>query len=162
LILHRVGTLEFLPPFGLARSPDKFNSKVLSKSLGPFGMVKYYKFRQGVDPSLAPVNLEKWFKQQLNSFFIKSRDWLYEEEYRRVFQLKKLIHAQPDEERKRHFLLKIDGTDIREVIFGCRIDEVYENRIRAQLGRRPKIFGHVKLFRCKRHHSRFKLEIVPL
>ena len=78
-----------------------------------------------------------------------------------MFQLKKLIHAQPDEKGKRHFFLDISGNDIREIIFGCRINETYENQIKAELGRRPKTFGHVKLFRCKRHHSKFELEIIP-
>jgi hypothetical protein len=100
-------------------------------------------------------------RQVTDTIFIKSRDWLYEQEYRRVFRLADLIHAQPDEKGKRHFFLDIDGNDIREIIFGCRTDEAYENRIKAELGRRPKTFGHVKLFRCKRHHSRFELEIIP-
>lgn len=132
----------------------------IGKAFGPFRMVKYYKFRQGVNPSLAPENPE-WFRQQTDTFFIKSRDWLYEQEYRRVFQLKQLVHAQPDENGKRHYLLDIGGNDVREVIFGCRIDGTVENRIKAELDRRPKTFGHVKRFKCERHHSRFELEIVP-
>ena len=118
------------------------------------------KHRRGFDRWLAPTNPE-WLKQVIDTIFIKSRDWLYEQEYRRVFQLKKLIHAQPDEKGKRHFFLDISGNDIREIIFGCRINETYENQIKAELGRRPKTFGHVKLFRCKRHHSKFELEIIP-
>jgi len=132
----------------------------IGSSLGPFRRVKYHKYRRGIDRWLDSTKPE-WFKQVMEMFFIKSRDWLYEQEYRRVFQLEKLIYAQPDENGKRHFLLDISGNDVREIIFGCRINEAYENRIRAELGRRPKTFGHVKLFRCKRHDSRFALKIIP-
>ena len=132
----------------------------IGNSLGPFQRVRYHKYRRDFDRWLDSTKRE-WFEQVVDIFFIKSRDWLYEQEYRRVFQLKKLIHAQPDEKGKRHFLLDICGNDIREIIFGCRIDETYENRIKAELGRRPKTFGHVKLFRCKRHRSRFELNIIP-
>lgn len=131
----------------------------IGQALGPFRRVRYHKHRRGIDRWLAPTDPE-WYRQELDTFFIKSREWIYEQEYRRVFQLEKLVHAQPDEKGRRHFFLDISGNSIREIIFGCRIDEAYENRIKAELGRRPKTFGHVKLFRCKRHRSRFELEII--
>lgn len=132
----------------------------IGQALGPFRRVRYRKHRRGIDRWLAPTNPE-WFRQAMDTFFIKSREWIYEQEYRRVFQLAKLVHAQPDEKGRRHFFLDFSGNNIREIIFGCRIDEKFENRIRVELGRRPNTFGHVKLFRCKRHHSRFELEIIP-
>lgn len=132
----------------------------IGQALGPFRRVRYCKQRRGIDRWLPPTNPE-WFRQILDTFFVKSREWTYEQEYRRVFQLARLVHAQPDEKGKRHFFLDIRGTDVREIVFGCRIDETFENRIRAELRRRPKTFGHVKLFRCKRHRSRFELEIIP-
>jgi hypothetical protein len=127
---------------------------------GHFGKVRYNKSRRGVNPWLVPTTPE-WLKQVLDTIFVKSQEWLYEQEYRRVFRLADLIHAQPDETGKRHFLLDISGSDIREIIFGCRIQKAFENQIMAELRRRPKTFGHVKVFRCKRHSSRFELEIVP-
>jgi hypothetical protein len=132
----------------------------IGNALGPFRRVRYHKHRQGFNRWLAPTNPE-WLKQVIDTIFIKSRDWLYEQEYRRVFRLADLIHARPDDKGKHHYFLHISGNVIREVIFGCRIDEAYENRIRVELDRRPKTFGHVKRFRCKRHHSRFELEIIP-
>jgi hypothetical protein len=133
--------------------------RIGNASRGPFGKVRYHEFRRGVDPWLAPSNPE-WFRQVMDTIFIKSRDWLYEQEFRQVFRLTDLIHSPPDEKEKRHFFLDINGNDIREIIFGCRIKKAYKNRVIAELNRRPKTFGHVKLFQCKRHHSRFELEII--
>lgn len=132
----------------------------IGNAFGPFRNVKYHKFRRGVDPWLAPTNPE-WFKQRMDAFFVKSREWCYEKEYRRVFQLKNLIPANLGKKGKCHYFFDLCGSDIREVIFGCRVNKAYESRIRAELARRPKTFGHVKLFRCKRHDSRFELEIIP-
>ena len=84
-----------------------------------------------------------------------------QQEYRRVFRLADLIHAPPNDKGKRHYFLDINGSDIREIIFGCGIDVADEHRIKAELNRRSKTFAHVKLFRCKRHDVRFELEIVP-
>ncbi len=128
---------------------------------GQFGKVRYHKSRRGVNPWLISASRE-WFKQVTDTIFIKSRDWVHESEYRRVFRLADLVHATPDEKGKRHYLLDIGGSAIQEIIFGCRIDESYERQIRAELDRRAKTFGHVKLFRCKRHDTRFELEIVPV
>jgi hypothetical protein len=127
---------------------------------GPFGKVRYRKFRRGVNLWLAPTNPE-WFRQVIDTIFTKSRDWLYEQEYRLVFRLDDLVRSQPDEKEKRHFFLDINGNDIREIIFGSRINKAFKNRVIAELNRRPKTFGHVKRFQCKRHHSRFELEIIP-
>jgi hypothetical protein len=127
---------------------------------GYFGKVRYHKSRRGINPWLDPTNSE-WFRQVTDTIFIKSRDWVYEQEYRRIFRLIDLIPSPPDEKGKRHSFLDINGSDILKIIFGCCIDKAYENRIRAELDRRPKTFGHVKLFRCKRHHSRFELEMIP-
>lgn len=128
---------------------------------GQFGKVRYHKFRRGVNPWLISASRE-WFKQVTDTIFIKSRDWVHEAEYRRVFRLADLIHATPDEMGKRHYLLDIGGSAIKEIIFGCRIDESYEKRIKAELDRRSKTFGHIKLFRCKRHDTRFELDVVPI
>ena len=126
----------------------------------PFWRVKYRIPRLGVNPWLSPTSPE-WLKQVIDTIFVKSRDWIYEQEYRRVFRLADLIHTPPDDKGKRHYFIDINGSEIREIIFGCRIDEPDEQRIKAELNRRPKTFGHVKLFRCKRHDARFELEIVP-
>ena len=57
-------------------------------------------------------------------------------------------------------ILDISGSDIREIIFGCWISNRYEKRIRKELERRPKTFGHVRLLRCKRSRIKFKLDII--
>ncbi len=132
----------------------------IGRAFGPLRRVKYHKYRRGFNPWL-PLSNPDGFNDRLDSFFVKSKDWFYEQEYRRVFQLKKMIRGQPDRRGKCHFFVDINGGDIREIIFGCNIKKERESRIRAELGRRPRTFGHVKLFRCKRHNSKFELEIVP-
>ena len=136
-------------------------SKVGNGLPGIFGKVRYCKSRRGVNPWLVSANA-KWLKQARGVIFTKSQDWLHEAEYRRVFRLKDLIHATPDQNGNRHFFLDIEGSAIREIVLGCRIDEAYEKRIRTELERRPKTFGHIKLSRCKRHSTRFELEIVSI
>lgn len=128
---------------------------------GQFGEVKYRKPRRGIDPWLASSNPE-WFKQITETIFTKGQDWIHESEYRRVFRLVDLIHTKPDKNGCRHYLLDIDGDAIREVIFGCRIEKPNKTLIMDQLQRRPKTFGHVKLFQCKRHDTKYELEILPI
>ena len=132
----------------------------IGSSLGPFARVKYRKLRRAFDRWLNPKT-SGWFREVMDTMFIKSRVWCYEQEYRRVFRLADLIHTRPNGRRKCDYLFDISGNNIREVIFGCRIKKAYEERIRAVLARRPKTFAHVKLFRCERHRSRFELEITP-
>lgn len=128
---------------------------------GPhFWKVKYRTARRGVNPWLNPSNPE-WLKQVLDTIFIKSREWGHEQEYRRVFQLAELIHAPPDDKGNRHYFLDINGSNIRTIIFGCRVNQAIEDGIRSEFERRPKTFGHIKLFRCIRHKAKFELEIVP-
>jgi hypothetical protein len=134
-------------------------SKVGGKLPGTFEQVTYRKTRRGVNPWLLSTNPE-WLKQIKDTLFIKSRDWMYEQEYRRVFRLSDLNQTQPDIRGRRHYFLDITGDDINEIIFGCRIDVSYENQIREELCRRPKTFGHIKMFRCKRHDTKFELKIV--
>ena len=128
---------------------------------GLFGEVKYRKPRRGVDPWLLPPNPE-WFKQMKETIFTKGQEWIHESEYRRVFRLADLTHAMPDEKGNRHYLLDIGGDAIREIILGCRMEKPEESLITNELQRRPKTFGHVKLFRCKRHDTKYELEILPI
>jgi Protein of unknown function (DUF2971) len=60
----------------------------IGKAFGPFREVKYHKYRRGLNPWIELTN-PKRFADRLDIFFIKSKDWLYEQECRRVFQLKK-------------------------------------------------------------------------
>jgi hypothetical protein len=71
-----------------------------------------------------------------------------------------MIREKPDKRGKYHFFVDINGSDIQEIIFGCNFKKTHESRIRAELRRRPRTFGHVKLFRCKRHNLKFELEII--
>jgi hypothetical protein len=128
---------------------------------GQFGEVKYRKPRRGVDPWLMPPNPE-WFRQVTETIFTKGQEWIHESEYRRVFRLADLTHTMPDPKGNRHYLLDIGGDAVREIILGCRIEKPEESLITNELQRRPKTFGHVKLFRCKRHDTKYELEILPI
>jgi len=121
-----------------------------------FAKVRYRQKRYPVE-ALLPVGNRELLRQLKAVISTKSPDWEYEQEHRGIYRLDELIG--PDE--KGYYFLNIEGAAIREIIFGCRIIPAYEQQIRSELKRRPKTFGHIKLFRCKRHGSRFEIQIVP-
>lgn len=125
-----------------------------------FNAIKYQRSRCPVDP-LSPLGSAEWYNQLKSVIFTKSTIWKYEKEHRRIYRLRELLHPPAGANGKRHYFLNIDGDAIREIIFGCCIAPAYESQIRAELNRRRRTFGHIKLFRCKRHPSRFQLQIVP-
>jgi len=135
------------------------NMANIGTAYGPFERVKYHKVRRAINPWINPKS-PQWFTDILDTFLIKSCDWSYENEFRRIFQLKHLICPPIDKDKKHHYLFDISAADILEVIFGCRIERTYEMQVRDALLRRPKTFGHVRLYRCKRHRARFELEAV--
>ncbi len=127
---------------------------------GTLGKVRYNQNRCRVDWSLEPTTPIR-LKQTLKTIFTKSKDWEYEQEYRRVFRLCDLI-CLPDASGRRHYFIDILSGAILEIVFGCCIKRSDEDAIRQELRRRPRTFGHVKLFRCKRHATRFEMELVAV
>jgi hypothetical protein len=125
---------------------------------GHFGKVIYRQRRCPFDWSLKPTTVER-HKQTLKALLTKSKVWEYEQEFRRVFPLADLICVRAPSNKRPLYFIDIAAEAVREIVFGCRIDEQYENAIRAELRRRPKTFRHVRLFRCARHRSRFELNI---
>jgi len=124
---------------------------------GPRGFVKYRKNRLRVNP------FSKTFhKERLQTIFTKSFAWRHEQEYRRVFRLGDLVSPTAGPDGIQRYFLDISSDAIREVILGCRINPDFKNKIRAELARRKRTFGHVRLFRCQRHPSRFELKIVSV
>lgn len=136
------------------------NMRNIGKAYGPFDRVKYRKSRHAINQWIDRKS-PQWFNDILDTFFTKSKDWSYEREFRRIFQLKELMCSPIDKDGKRHYFYDIRGADLLEVIFGCRINSTYEMQVRKALLRRPETFGHVKLYRCKRHGTRFELECTP-
>ncbi len=126
-----------------------------------FGAVKYRKNRTSVDALLTSPNAEL-FRQMISVIFTKGIIWKYEQEYRGIYRLSELLHPPSGQNGKRHYFLNIDAPAIREIIFGCRTSPADEKKILDELNRRPRTFGHIKLFRCKRHDSKIELEIVPV
>jgi hypothetical protein len=124
---------------------------------GPRGFVNYRKERVRVNPFSGAFN-----KERVKTIFTKSHAWRHEQEYRRVFRLSDLISPPAGPDGVKRYFWDIGSDAIREVILGCRVKADLENKIRVQLTRRKKTFGHVRLFRCQRHPSRFELEIVPV
>jgi hypothetical protein len=127
---------------------------------GEFDAVRYQRNRCAVD-ALLPIRSVEWYNQLKTVMFTKSTIWKYEQEYRRIYRLRDLLCPPAGTDGKRHYFLNIDGDAIREIIFGCCIAPDYERQIRQELNRRPKTFGHIRLFRCNRHRSRFQIQIVP-
>ena len=127
---------------------------------GQFEAVHYRSRRWRFDPSFADGTPE-WFRELKGMIFRKSRIWEYEQEYRAFYLLNELLHPPAGPDGKRHYFLNIDAGAIREVIFGCCVEPTYEQQIRAELIRRPKTFGHIKLLRCQRHPTRFELQVRP-
>jgi hypothetical protein len=125
-----------------------------------FGAVRYRQDRYAVD-ALLHIGSVELYKQMKAVMFTKSTIWKYEQEYRRIYRLRELLCPPAGADGKRHYFLNIDGDAIRKIIFGCCIAPAYENQIRAELNRKPRTFGHIQLFRCKRHQSRFQIQIVP-
>jgi len=127
---------------------------------GDFDAVRYRRNRCAVD-ALLPICSVEWYNQLKTVMFTKSTIWNYEQEHRRIYRLRDLLCPPAGTDGKRHYFLNIDGDAIREIIFGCCITPDYEKQIRQELNRRPRTFGHVRLFRCERHRSRFQIQIVP-
>jgi hypothetical protein len=145
---------------GVAFGLDLVHSCFTDGYASEFAAVKYQRNRCPVD-ALLPIGSVELFSQLMSVIFTKSTIWKYEQEHRRIYRLSELLHPPAGADGKHHYFLNIEGDAIREIIFGCNIALAYENQIRAQLNRRPKTFGHIKLFRCKRHHSKFQVQIIP-
>jgi hypothetical protein len=127
---------------------------------GPCGFVKYRKHRVRVDPNLPPSS-SAWRKLVIKTVFTKSAEWKHEQEYRRVFQLNNLVSANPEKGQIKSYFWDVSNDAIQTIIFGCRISFELENKIRQELQRRKRTFGHIQLFRCKKHNSQFGLEVIP-
>jgi hypothetical protein len=127
---------------------------------GEFEAIIYQQNRCSVDV-LLPIGSPEWYKQLKAVMFTKSTIWKYEQEYRRIYRLSDLVCSPVGPDGIRYHFLNIDGAAIREIIFGCCIAPDNENQIRIELKRRPKTFGHIKLFQCKRHRSRFQIQVIP-
>jgi hypothetical protein len=78
-----------------------------------------------------------------------------------VFQLTNLISPNPEEGQIKGYFLDVSSNVIKTIIFGCRISLEHEDRIRQELQRRKRTFGHIRLFRCQKHNSKFELKIIP-
>jgi len=127
---------------------------------GPSGFVKYRKQRVKVDPNLPPSS-GAWRKLVVKTVLTKSAEWKHEQEYRQVFQLTNLISPNPEEGQIKGYFLDVSSNVIKTIIFGCRISLEHEDRIRQELQRRKRTFGHIRLFRCQKHNSKFELKIIP-
>ncbi len=126
-----------------------------------FQPVHYVKRRQRIDLINHPDSNEGR-KQHRQMLFKKGTAWAHEREYRKIFLLADLV-VRPSEMNQPLPIhtLNIDSQAIREIIFGCWIAPETEARIRQEIARRPKTFGHIKLFRSARHKAEFALNIVP-
>ncbi len=125
---------------------------------GRYGFVKYRKNRVKLDP-FAPQACA--VSQRERVLFTKSHEWRHEQEYRRVFFLSDLISPAPSKDGVKEYFLDISGDSIQEIILGCRVNTEQESKLRQELERRKRTFGHVRLLRCERHVSMFELKIVP-
>jgi hypothetical protein len=120
------------------------------------GFVKYRKSRVRYNPF---SSLSR--QQRLQTAFTKSRVWRHEQEYRCIFRLGDLVSSIGESAGEKMYFLDITGDSMREIIFGCRVTPELERKIREELQRRKKTFGHVRLLKCVRHISKFELKIVP-
>jgi hypothetical protein len=136
-------------------------NKISSRVSWQSGLVKYRKRRALVNPYLPPKS-DAWRKQGFKMFFTKSIEWKHEQEYRRVFPLSELISQAPQAGNGKKYFLHLTGDAIREIIFGCRASDEFKDQICQELQRRKKTFGHIQLFRCERHTSKFELKIIPM
>ena len=131
-------------------------NKIGQPVTGPCGLVAYRKQRAKNNPYV-PRSLGDY----LRLIFTKSHEWKHEHEYRRVFQLSSLISASPKDDGVKSFFWNISGDAIREIIFGCRVSDELKSKICREIERRKRTFGHIRLLRCIKHHSKFELKIVP-
>jgi len=126
---------------------------------GVFNEVKYRPHRQQIDLYISR-STNAWFDQITRAIFSKSRVWKHEQEYRWVFRLKDLCR-QAAKNGDTHYFLPIKGVNVKEVILGCNMKANHATEIKQLLRRRRESLGHVKLFRCHRHRSRYALDIRP-
>jgi hypothetical protein len=125
----------------------------------PSGFVKYRKHRVRLNP-FAVDQLAA--SQRERVLFTKSSEWQHEQEYRLVFPLSDLISPSSTKRGAKTYFLDISGDSIQEIIFGCRVKPRLEKKIRQELERRRKTFGHIRLFRCTKHATEFELKIIPI
>jgi len=123
-----------------------------------FNVVDYRRKRY---PVYLPLKEQTKFGELLKVMCTKSRVWRHEKEYRRIYKLDKLIAQKVPDRNEPLYFVKIDQNAIREVIFGACVDPKLEKSIRDTIARNPTTLGHISLLRCKRHPTKFKLEIVP-
>jgi len=102
-----------------------------------------------------------WRKLVIKTVFTKSAEWKHEQEYRRVFQLTNLISPKPEKGQIKSYFWDVSSDAIQTIILGCRINLELENKIRQELQRRKRTFGHIRLFRCQKHNSKFELKVIP-
>ena len=140
-ILLKNSCRDFLKPF-----------PIISTNIG--------KKRVPVNPHLQPKS-ETWRPQGFDMFFTKRREWKHEQEYGTVFPLSELISIDNKGGSGKNYFLDLSPGSIKEIIFGCRVNEELEKKICFEIRRRKRTFGQIQLFRCGRHKSRFELKIMP-
>ena len=137
-------------------------NKISCNLSGHIGPVKYRKHRVKFDPydPRFKAHSEALRKVVLKTVFTKNKEWVHEAEFRRIFLLKDLNPGTSENGKPRPYFLDISGDAIKKIIFGCQISPEIEAKIRHELQRRKKTFGHIQLYRCRKHRSKFKLEVI--
>lgn len=102
-------------------------------------------------------NIDKWMR---NIFWVKSKHWKYEQEWRMTYTLRdcqKMIPSQPHD----ICLFPIPKSCIIGLILGCRISSE-DKKVLLDLVRNDKEYSHIKLIQSKMDERDFKLNFADI
>lgn len=138
---------------------------------GPFGAEQADEWRGDVQYPKARPAPPVSHAEFIASFFLKSPQWAYEDEYRIIRRLEKGAKpkvtskndAEASETKIRHavYVFTLPMSCIKRLVFGARFDQDALTEIGRSLRNQPKM-AHVKLSKAHLKEDEYGLEIRPL
>ena len=96
----------------------------------------------------------------ITSFFRKSPQWQYENEYRIIRRLEKATKVAGKTDRSNHviYIFSLPSTCIKRVILGARFNDAVRDRVLGLIRSRPEL-AHVEVGQAKLHQDTYELEV---
>lgn len=103
-------------------------------------------------PNLALANIDG-----IHQFFIKSKEWAYENEWRMIFSLDKSDKTISNTENS-IYLFKFPQSAIKSITFGCKTNEYFKKQVSNLITNQTEL-QHIKIYEAKIDRVDFKLNI---